>query len=345
MMALHQVIQRLLLIGVRLDQPAHAPAEPPPAALVPLIDSIAPAHRTFDQRAVHYGHRYRSGFWAIYLLSAVAVLFAVLPLALGWDSAGHRLHSYAALWALGEVVVIGVVSAIYWRGHRRHWQEQWLDARTTAELCWYLPLIAPLIDFNATAADANWYVRVFDPGQHVRADDVAALCTRNEALARAQLAHAWSDAPFVAGYSRWTIGILEQQRRYHRGIAVKQATLLHRVHVLTSWLFGLTALGALMHLMVHTIWLAVMTTFFPALGASLHGALAQSEAYRLGQASESLAAKLEGAIERIRASLATVGALGDVGSLKASIQDAIALILEEHHDWQRLVRPHRLSLG
>jgi len=346
MMALHQVIQRLLLIGVQLDQPAHAPSVPPPGALVPLIDSIAPAHRAFDQRALHYGHRYRSGFWAIYLLSAIAVLFAVLPLALGWDSPGHRLHSYAALWALGEVAVIGIVSAIYWRGHRRHWQEQWLDTRTTAELCWYLPLLAPLIDFNAPPVDASWYLRVFDPGQHVRAaDDVAALCTLNEGLARAQLAHAWSDPEFISGYTRWTIGILEQQRRYHRVIAAKQAALLHRVHLLTSWLFGLTALGALMHLLVHTIWLAVMTTFFPALAASLHGALAQSEAYRLGQASEALAAKLEGAIERIRASLATLGALGDVGSLKASIQDAIALILEEHHDWQRLVRPHRLSLG
>jgi len=346
MMALHQAIQRLLLIGVRLEQPAHTPSVPPPAALVPLIESIAPAHRAFDQRAVHYGHRYRSGFWAIYLLSAVAVLFAVLPLALGWDSPGHRLHSYAALWALGEVIVIGTVSAIYWRGHRQHWQEQWLDARTTAELCWYLPLLAPLIDFNAPADDANWYLRVFDPGQHVRpADDVAALCTVNEGLARAQLAHAWWDAEFIAGYTRWTIGVLEQQRRYHRGIAVKQEALLHRVHVLSSWLFGLTAVGALLHLAVHTIWLAVMTTFFPALGASLHGALAQSEAYRLGQASEALAAKLESAIERIRATHARMGALGDVGSLKVSIEDAIALILEEHHDWQRLVRPHRLSLG
>src|ERR1700752_3487240 len=146
-MALHQAIQRLLLIGARLESLPPAPTPHPPPALTPLIEATAPARQAFDQRALHYGHRYRSGFWAIYLLSAIAVLFAVLPLALGWDSPGHRLHSYAALWALGEVVVIGIVSAIYWRGHRRHWQEQWLAARTTAGLCWYLPLLAPLIDF------------------------------------------------------------------------------------------------------------------------------------------------------------------------------------------------------
>ena len=44
--------------------------------LVPLIEAIAGAHEKFDRRAIHYGHRYRSGFWAIYLLSAIAVLFA-----------------------------------------------------------------------------------------------------------------------------------------------------------------------------------------------------------------------------------------------------------------------------
>jgi hypothetical protein len=91
-MALHQSIQRLLLIGVRLERRPTPPQPQPPPRLVPLIEALAPAHRAFDARALHYGHRYRSGFWAIYLLSAIAVLFAVLPMALGWDSPVHKLH-------------------------------------------------------------------------------------------------------------------------------------------------------------------------------------------------------------------------------------------------------------
>jgi hypothetical protein len=75
--------------------------------LLPLIESLASAHRDFDQRAIHFGHRYRSGFWAIYLLSALAVLCAVMPLALGWDSARHAMHPYSGLWAAAEVIVIG----------------------------------------------------------------------------------------------------------------------------------------------------------------------------------------------------------------------------------------------
>lgn len=345
-MALHQVIQRLLLIGAKLKSLPPAPEPQAPPALQPLIEAIAGAHRRFDERAIHFGHRYRSGFWAIYLLSAIAVLCAVMPLALGWDSKSRIMHPQAGLWALGEVIVIGSVSVIYWQGHRRDWQSLWLRARTTAELSWYLPMLAPLLDFSAPEAHPNWYLRVFDPGQHLSgADDVAELCAANEALARRLLAGAWSDPAFVLSYTQWTVDILEQQRHYHYRIASKQHALRHRVHTANSALFGLTATGALLHLVIHSLWLTLVTTFFPALGASLHGALAQSEAYRLGSTSERLVAELQGAIARIRAALEEAIGSGDANPLKASIQAAMASILEEHQDWHLLVRPHNLPLA
>jgi hypothetical protein len=345
-MVLHQAIQRLLLIGAHFDSPAPSAAPQTPARIAPIAAAIAPAHRAFDERAVLFGHRYRSGFWSIYLLSAVAVLCAILPLALGWDSRSHTLHPYAGFWAVAEVGVIATVSTIYWLGHRRDWQGEWLRARTTAELTWYLPLLAPLVDLTPGAGDANWYARVFDPGEHVEgADEIAVICTRNEGLARTALAGAWEDTGFVRAYAHWTMDILEQQRLYHRGIALRQHELLHRVHRLNTWLFGLTALGALTHLVLHTLWLSLITTFFPALGASLHGALAQSEAYRLSATSERLVGDLAGAIERVRAALGSEIGAPEVAAIRNSIEDALALILEEHQDWQMLVRPHRLPLA
>lgn len=344
-MALHQAIQRLLLTGVRL--PPLEPVSPaqPPKQLAALIEAVEPERRKFDQQALHFGHRYRSGFWAIYLLSAIAVLCAVLPLALGWDSPRHQFHSYAGLWAIAEVIIIGVVSVIYWLGHRRDWQGQWLRARTTAELSSYLPMLAPLLDFDSPHMEANWYVRAFDPGQHVRtADDVSNLCARIEPLARQLLAAAWSDPLFVDGYVRWTLSVLEQQRRYHRGVAAKQHALLHRVHSINGYLFGLTALGATLHLVLHTLWLSLVTTFFPALGASLHGALAQSESYRLGTTSERLATELNQSIEHIQTAVAG-SSIHDRRGLKTSIEAAMASILEEHQDWNLLVRPHHLPLA
>jgi hypothetical protein len=345
-MALHQLIQRLLLTGAHLESMPPPRTPHAPKTLQPLVDAVAESHRRFDARALHFGHRYRSGFWAIYLLSALAVLCAVLPLALGWDSASHQLHPYAGVWALAEVAVIGTVSVIYWLGHRRDWQGQWLRARTTAELTWYLPMVAPLIDFAGPAEERNWYLRVFDPGQHLRsAGDVAALCAMTEPLARQLLATAWSDPAFVASYAEWTIDILNQQRHYHHHVAIKQHALMHRVHRLNSILFVLTAVGALLHLLMHTVWLSLVTTFFPALGASLHGALAQSEAYRLNTTSERLVAELKGAMDDIRAAIDGTSSSGGTGVLKASIEAAIALILEEHQDWNLLVRPHHLPLA
>jgi hypothetical protein len=341
MMAFHQVMQKVLLLGTHLNLPPSPPEPRPPPRLLPLIESLAGAHQRFDSRAIHFGHRYRSGFWAIYVLSAFAVLFAVMPLALGWDSPSHALHPYVGLWAVGEVTIILGVSAIYWSGVRRDWQGQWLRARTTAELTWYLPLLAPLLDFEQPQAEPNWYLQVLDPGQHLRgADEVEALCSSHAALARSLLANAWADPQFGTQYARWTIDILEGQRHYHLRVALRQHALLHRVHGLNTWLFGLTALGALIHLALHTLWLSLLTTFFPALGASMHGALAQSEAYRLGATSERLVVDLQGAIDRIQSA-----GHADRAALKASIEAAIALILEEHQDWHMLVRPHQLPLA
>jgi hypothetical protein len=355
-MALHQLVQRILLLG---SHRYHAPAlkvVPPPAALAPLIASLAASHRSFNERAIRYGHRYRSGYWMIYLLSAVAVLFAVLPLALGWDDSRHMLHPFVGLWAVCEVMVILTVGAIYRLGHRYDWQGQWLHARTTAELTWYLPLVAPLLDFDREDGNANWYLRVFDPGQQLqKAGDVEALCISHEPMARERLLRAWSDPTFVMEYGAWAIAILDGQRHYHQGVAIRQHALLHRVHGLNIWLFGLTAVAACLHLLVHTLWLSLITTFFPALGASLHGALAQSEAYRLSVTSERLVGQLADASREIHATLYGAAPQGNTATpashvidpiaVKASIQSAMALILEEHQDWHMLVRPHRLPLG
>ena len=345
-MALHQFIQQVLLVGTRIKVPSPPQPVSPPERLLPLIEALAPAHLMFDARALHYGHRYRSGFWAIYLLSAIAVLFAVLPLALGWDDRRHLQHPVVGLWAVGEVLIIGTVSAIYWLGHRRDWQGQWLRARTTAELIWYLPLIAPLLDFTRSETSANWYLRVFDPGNHLRSgDDLEAICLKNEPLARTLLDEAWSDPAFISKHALWTVGVLEAQTHYHHRVAIRQHALRHRIHSVNIGLFGLTALGALLHLVLHTVWLSVITTFFPALGASLHGALAQSESYRLGTTSERLAVELQRAIAGIRATLGQSNWSPNPAPLKESIQAAIELILEEHQDWHMLVRPHHLPLA
>lgn len=342
-MALHQAVQRVLLIGARLHT-ARAPAIPaPPARLQPIIDALAPLRSAHDAKAIRLGHRYRSGFWAIYLLSAFAVLCAMMPLALGWDDLSDPWHPLAPAWVVAEILVITAIAIIFWRGHRTDWQGGWLRARTLAELTGYLPLTAPLVDFSKPG-EASWYSRAGLSGPHATVPpEIAAACAAQESRAREQLTGAWSDAAFVESYAHWAIGIFESQRTYHAHVARRSHVLQHRIHRATAVLFGLTAIGALAHLVIHSRWISLITTVFPALAAALHGALAQSELFRMEAASDRMAVELGTTIEAIRSSLSDEAARVD--KLRAATREALALILKEHQDWTMLVKPHHLPLA
>jgi hypothetical protein len=309
-MAFHRFVQSVLLAGARLP-PAVLPAPvPAPAPLATIVAAVAPDHAACNRRAIEAGNRYRSAFWGIYLLSALAVLCAVLPLALGWDDTRHPMHTLAGFWAVA----------------------------------WYLPLVAPLLRF-APGGPVNWYRRLFgDAAQLPAGNAIDALCARLEPDARTALAGAWADPAFVTAYVGWAVSILGEQRAYHERVAHRHDALRHRVHRVNAWLFGLTLLGATAHLFVHTLWLSLATIFFPALGASLHGALAQTEAYRLAAASRRLSQELEDAIAGIAASAQRTGEHTET-ALRTKIVEAVALILGEHKDWHMLVRPHHLPLG
>jgi hypothetical protein len=346
------IIQRILLLGMRL-QPAVADTEAvkPPPALEEIKAAIAPTFQGFNERAIRAGNRYRSAFWAIYLLSAAAVVCAVLPLALAWESAPHLQDMMGHVWGVAEVAVMAVVGVLVWSGRRNDWQGRWLAARTQAEMTWYLPLLAPLVAFGRAGEPDNWYARVFDGDDPFAAgDEVDALCKRLAPRAAELLAAAWDNPAFVLAYARWAAQVIEGQRRYHARLAARQRALLHRTHRINTWLFSLTAAGALAHLFTHATWLLLLTIFCPALGASLHGAMAQSEAYRLAVTSEHLAVDLGSALQRIeqvcgKCGPDVAGAAISPLALREAVTAGIALLLNEHQDWHMLVRPHHLPLA
>ncbi len=342
----YQVVQRILLLGVHFDAGPQVPEPQPPRELAPLFDIVSPAHLIFDARAISYGNRYRSGFWAIYVLSALTVLCGVLPLALGWDSLYPRLHPFARVWTYIEVFLILSVIGIYVTGHRARWRAEWLAARTTAELTWYLPLLAPLVDFDQPDRETNWYNRIFKADKRLlNAGEIDALCAQLEPLARKLRDGTWQDATFVSRYLTWAIQVFEGQKAYHLRLAARQHALLHRVHRINNTLFGLTALGAMMHLFIHNLWLTLVTTFFPSLAASLHGAIAQSEAYRLAMTSEALIGDLDAAIRRINLQSAQPDRTQALAEMKEFIGATITIVLQEHQAWHMLVRPHDLPLA
>ena len=353
-MALYQHIQRVLLIGMRLPSTPPGVQPPAPPALAQLAQAIAPAHQRFDAHAVHAGNRYRSAFWAIYLLSALAIFCAVVPLVFILGG-GAEDHLMAVAWGVAELLIIGVVGLLVAAGNRSDWHGRWLEARTRAEMAWYLPMIAPLVPFEAGTApvDENWYARAFgSEGPALAAREIAALCAEVSPLASRLLREAWTDPQFVSAYAAWAAGILRGQRAYHDAVRARQRALIARVGRINATLFAATALGAAAHLFVHSPWLLFLTIFFPALGASLHGALAQSEAYRLALSSDRLAGELESAIARIEACVRPSSHSSELAQSEAAAAElpeaigaAIGLVLDEHHAWHALVRPHHLPLG
>ncbi|MGX4641448.1 hypothetical protein [Massilia sp. SYSU DXS3249] len=341
-MAFHQRIQALLLLGVRFPAPPASPVVTPPPAIAALASAIAPAHAASNARAIMTGNRYRSAFWGLYLLSAMAVLCAVMPLALGWDNGRHAMHAWAPFWVVLEVILITVLGLLYRRGHRQDWQGQWLASRTEAELAWYLPLIAPLAVSGAAGTAPNWYARLGASSLH-GADSAAinALCARHEPAAAATLRDAWRSPAFVDQYVAWAVAQFDSQRTYHDRLALRSEALMHRIHKINACLFVLTLAGALAHLVVHSMWLSFVTIFFPSLGASLHGALAQTESYRLAATARRLSAELG----QSKAAILAAHAEGDDARVRAAIEAGLSLILGEHRDWHMLVRPHHLPLG
>lgn len=335
----HEVVRRLLLWRSSHRPSMAAPATvAPPEQLASLIALLRPAHAQFDQQALRFGHRYRSAYWLLYLLSSLAVLWAILPVALDWHLPEHPLHGWAFVFGVLEIATIGLVALVFRLGRKQAWQSQWLAARTRAELVWYMPLLAPVLERRHGAAPANWYLRLFNPGSELRSlDEVDALCCAGEELLDG--ARLWDDPAFAPEYARWAASLLRGQSYYHHLVRIREHALQHRVHALTAGLFGMTAVGVLAHLFVHASWLTGLTTVFPALGGALHGALAQSESFRLEHRSRHLELQLGGLAARLEsAGLAPA-------ELRQQVAQALALILDEHEDWYMLVRPHDLPLG
>lgn len=140
---------------------------------------------------------------------------------------------------------------------------------------------------------SNWYSALSGKTMQVpNSGAIDTLCARFGPGVAASLHAAWSDNAFVEQYVAWAMAQFEAQRRYHDRLMLRSEAPMHRVHKINASLFMLTLAGALMHLVVHAMWLSFVTIFFPALAASLHGALAQTKAYRQAAISRRLSLEL-----------------------------------------------------
>jgi hypothetical protein len=124
-----------------------------------LKDVLGPRHVWADALAVHFSHNYRSVYVVAYLLSALAVLFAL------GGAFVATIHQKAVVVALELAVVAGIVLLV-WQGRRRGWHERWLEYRAVAEGLRHGRFLAFVSEFGHIRHVAGpeqpwtiWYIR------------------------------------------------------------------------------------------------------------------------------------------------------------------------------------------
>lgn len=236
-----------------------------------LDDLIAPRFVHADVRATRVAQLFRSGYVANFTLAAIAVVLALMGLAL-------PASSKPVLIVL-ELATIGTILLVTHAGNHSRWHRRWLDNRTLAERLRCLALSAQLGDLDLRGADGQtspwvaWYARAAarELGMpHVRADDAYSACVRRELLALVddQIAY-----------------MATEERRMH--------DLEHRLHLVGTTLFTLTALACVgllgfkvvmqispgLYPLQAPVSLAVtiISAAFPAIGAAIYGIRMQGD--------------------------------------------------------------------
>jgi hypothetical protein len=260
-----------------------------------VIDWLRPFYAWSDKLAGNFSDTYRSAFVFTYLLAALAVGMALLPLALGWNVFEAHLNETAFVGL--EFLLILAILYIVWRGRRKKWHERWIDYRLAAELLRHLRLSASLgsarpfpnvpaqwVTYGVPAATwMAWYVRAIE---------------RDLGLRSARL-----DATHVRACAKDFAAIMAGQHSYHAKTAERSHRIEKRLHVFGLSLLGTTLLACTAHLFfgfgiveAHRPALLgsliFLAGFLPALGAAAAGVSNQGEFRRIEKRSRAMLPRL-----------------------------------------------------
>ena len=94
-----------------------------------------------DKLADIFADCYRSTYIGAYLLAALAVFIALLPVAVGWTEANPNRDAVCIGF---ELLILTLLLWLLWRMQHRCWHQRWMDYRLLAELIRQLRLLIPL---------------------------------------------------------------------------------------------------------------------------------------------------------------------------------------------------------
>jgi hypothetical protein len=322
---------RRLLGGAGVARPEVHPAPSP-------RDAALAEHQAWASAlADHYMPLYRGAFVAVYVLGALAVLSALVPLLCAatcgdagptgaWAAAVRVVHEFEAL-------VLLTILALIFAARRGRWHERAIDYRILAELLRHTRWLAPLglaapntrprahlaseVDLTLTWVVAHYRAVLRNAGMPAGRLDRSDLAAQRDKLA-----------------GEW----ITEQVEYHQDAAARHH---HMGHVLERWVhacFFLALAACLAGFLVHGVlgsFLAAVAAGLPAVAAACHGIRTQGEMDRLSKRSASMARRLDDLRRRVRELEGDALAWPD---LNERARQASQAMIEELDDWQALSR-------
>ncbi len=285
-----------------------------------------------DKRAKLFAFLYRLSYRSIYVLGAVAVLFAYL----GSTAELHRHRVYLSL-ELAAILVILFLTLLGWLFK---WHRQWLDYRHLAESLRATRISALLgrvashspvpakVGGELKSSKAMFYLRSF--------------------VSQAGLVTAVLDEPYRDAFRAFLHENVVDQIRYHRRTAERCHRNHKRWHMSAQALFVLAAIACGLHFLVHeestdlrvralNFAVIVLPAFGGAIGALLH----HGESERIKRLSEGLAEHLEVLRGKLLADLGRIPSSQELASLTDEFS---TICLAELMDWRFLFLDRPLVL-
>ena len=284
--------------------------------------------------AIRYAQLFRSGHVANYVLSASAVILALL---------GLLVPRVKVFLVLAELGAIGLLFSNTKAGRDGEWHRRWLQYRHLAESLRPLPYLkrSGLIstpfrsdfvqgaDHREGGADwTRWYAAAIwremqSPTGFVTDADIAAL------------AHDFTSEQILT------------QAQYHRANAGRMQTLDHRLHEVGNFLTGAVIAVCVLFLMGYVAlhhWIVRMTDAFifltaglPAVGAAVFGLRGHGEHLLAASRSDSTAAALEVMASRLAEA-------HDAEDLANGLERGASIMLADLNEWTIAYRERSLEI-
>jgi hypothetical protein len=316
-----------------------------------LVNRVRPFYAWPDQLAVLYADRFRSAVTCNFLIAALAVCLALLPVALG----PHLRHQAEIACIALELVAIFAILFLVWIGRRQQWHERWIEYRFTAELVRHLRMVAPLGGRRPFPQIPAHWVAYGQPGASWMAWYVRAV-ERWLGLPDAIINKNYLD-DYLKHLEHLVVGQISYNgntaRRYHN-----METRLHRCGMI---LLSLTLVACGLHLwlgLLHEAYrhasippvLTFFCGFLPALGAALAAISNQGEFRSLTKRSKAMREQLRGLLKDITRLREQVAAAPDSSIQQFSTQavglanGTAGLLLFQVLDWRVVLLDQPLRL-